>query len=322
MAEDSRFDPELDVSRSGRGANERDKGDAILRKLAGMDPSALLNLMGLPATDPIQLIESGIFPHILPVDNVLRVPAPEPWIAVVGLATSHDPALVGWIETTLVCLPYSVPMEPIIVLVRPEADDPSVTGEEVRRMPWGEVVSQFTYRVVRVWQQPSDRPLGDHWPRTLAGLAASGLPELISELREHAAARSENAACESVTCLVFALPEQGRVDPKLLAEAAELERTAPCVYLALNKHDEHRIVSRDEGCTVMRWKLYQRGARRFGPPDERVASTIGEIVSPRRLTDLDQFMARIESQDYPISSWNELLSWGEPADRSDGSPTS
>jgi len=123
-------------------------------------------------------------------------------------------------------------------------------------------------------------------------------------------------------CLVFALPEQGPVDPKLLAEVAELERMAPCVYLALDSHHEPRIVSRDEGCTVMRWKLYQRGSRRFGPPDERVASTIGEISSPRRLTDLDQFMARIDSQDYPITNWDQLLAWRELAEESGGSPTS
>ena len=27
-------------------------------------------------------------------------------------------------------------MAPIVVLVRPEADDPSITGEEIHRMPW------------------------------------------------------------------------------------------------------------------------------------------------------------------------------------------
>jgi hypothetical protein len=321
MVEDSRFDRADGAPWPGRRANESNEGDAILRKLVGMDPSAFLKLISVPGTGPIKLIESGIFPHILPVDKVLRIPSPEPWVAVVGLAISRDPALVGLIETTLLCLPHRVPMEPIIVLVRPEADDPSVTGEQVRRMPWGAVVSQFNYRVVRAWHQPSDRPLGDPRSQTLAGLAASGLPRLISELRERTAASEEDAASESLTCLVCALPEQGRVDPKLLSVVADLDRMAPCVYLTLDRRHEPRIVSRDEGSTVMRWKLYQQGTRRFGPPDEQVASTIGEIVSPRRLTGLDQLMARIESQEYPIMSWNDLLAWREPADGSGGSPT-
>src|SRR4051812_41725549 len=212
----------------------------------------------MPVTGPVKLSESGIFPHILPIDKVLRIPSTEPWIAVVGLATARDPSIVGSVETTLIsCLAYGVPMAPIVVLVRPEADDPSITGEEIHRMPWVEVVSQFNYETVRVWQQPSDRPLGDLQSRTLARLDAPGLIELIADLRGRAVVSEEDAASESVMCLVFALPEQGPVDPKLLAEVAELERMAPCVYLALDSHHEPRIVSRDEGCTVMRWKLHQ-----------------------------------------------------------------
>jgi hypothetical protein len=283
---------QVDLPMSRNMKHDGDEGDAIIRKLIEMDPSAFLDLVGESVTGPVELIESGVFPHILPIDKVLRISAPEPWIAVVGLATSRDPALVGLIETTLVSLlGHRVPIEPIIILVRPEADDPSFTGEQVRRMPRGTVVSQFRYRVIRAWQQPPDRPLGDLPSETLAGLETSGLRELNSELRERTAANAAAVDSESVTCLVFALPEPGPVESKLLKEVAELERMAPCVYLALGRHREPRVVSRDEGCTVMRWKLYQRGARRLGPPDERVASTIGEIVSPRRLTDLDHFLS-------------------------------
>jgi hypothetical protein len=49
---------------------------------------------------------------------------------------------------------------------------------------------------------------------------------------------------------------------------------------------------------------------------------IGEIVSPHRLTDLDHFLSRIDSQGYPITSWNDLLAWRESADGFGGSPTS
>ena len=113
-------------------------------------------------------------------------------------------------------------------------------------------------------------------------------------------------------CLVFALPEQGLVDPALLAVADQLERMAPCLLLTLGKRQDPRIVSREEGCAVMRWKLYQRGARTFGLPDERVAAEIGAITSPRRLTDLDHLLARIDSQDLAITTWDELLAWCPP----------
>ena len=149
--------------------------------------------------------------------------------------------------------------------------------------------------------------------------AATGLPKLIAELRQRAAASAENAASRDVPRLRAS--EAGAGASKLRAEVAELERMAPCVYLALNRHDEHRIVSRDEGCTVMRWKLYQQGARHFGPRMSGCLDDWRDLESAP-VTDLDHFMARIESQDYPITSWNELLAWREPADGVGGSPTS
>ena len=96
--------------------------------------------------------------------------------------------------------------------------------------------------------------------------------------------------------------------------AAEMERLAPCVLLSHNRREDPRIVRREEGCAVTRLKLYQRGMRKFGPADERIASAIGAITSARRLSDLDHLLARIDSRNLPISTWEELLAWRPPTE--------
>jgi len=197
---------------------------------------------------------------------------------------------------------HGVPGRATVVLVRPEAEHPSVSGEHVERMPNGDVYFQFRYEVVRAWEQPDDRPFADDLDR-------SGLPELIAELRERAEAGEDDAASESVMCLVFAFSAQGRAHRELRATAAEMERLAPCVLLSHNRREDPRVVSREEGCAVMRMKLYQRGKRRFGEADERIASAISAITSARRLSDLDHLLAWIDSRNLPISTWDELLAW-------------
>lgn len=295
--------PEIDEPQLRHRPAKRDQSEVVVQGLLESDPKAFLNLLGIPIDGPVTVIETGIFPHILPIDRVLRVASSKPWIAVVGLATSPDPDIAHLVEITFASVLHNVPIEAAVVLVRPEAEHPNVSGEHVERMPDGEVYLQFRYHVVRAWERPADRPFDDD------NLDRSGLSELIAELRERAAAGTEDVS-ESVICLVFG----GRGPRDLRAMAVEMERLAPCVLLSLNRREDPRVVSHEEGCAVMRMKLYQAGKRKFGEVDERIAAAIGAITSARRLSDLDSYLAWIDSRDLPITSWDELLAWREPAD--------
>lgn len=317
MTDEPPVNPGADEPQLRRRPAKRNEGEAMMQRLVESDPRSFLNLLGIPIDGPVRVIETGTFPHIQPIDRVLRVTASKPWIAVVALATSHDPDLVSGLLVAIASLPFAlsfdVPIVPLAVLVRPEADDASITSEYVQRTPGGRSTLSFNYPVIRAWEHPSDLAFDTASPR-LAWIARSGLPALITELRERASRGEEDAATESVLCLVFGFPEHGTVDPALLAVAQEMEQMAPCVVLTLDKRQDPRIVSRQEGCAVMRWKLYQRGARKLGLPDERIAAEIGAITSPRRLTDLDHYLVRIDSQDLPIATWEDLLAWRQPGE--------
>ncbi|MFN8633406.1 MAG: hypothetical protein U0893_06085 [Chloroflexota bacterium] len=286
----------------------QDEADAAARQLLEMDPKAFLALAGLPTTGSVELIEAGVFPYVLPVDLVLRIPARRPWVGVIALVANRHPDLVGELLTTMASLPYDVPAIPIAVLVRPEADDPALSGEIVSSS------LQFRYHVVRAWQSPRAVAWGDLGSKAMARHLATGLSDAISSLRERAARGGTEDGAQPMLCLAFALSSHGQVDPRLLADADRLEQLAPCVYLGTNRREDVRVASLADGCAVMRWKLYQRGSRRFGPPDAGVAQTIGAIDDPRRLTELDHFISRIDTWRWPISSWEQLLTWRDPSD--------
>ena len=316
MADESRSEPEIDEPQLRRRTEPPNEIEEALSGLVDRDPAAFLKLAGLPTTGEVRVVDAGIFPSVLPIDYVLRVTDEKPWVAIVALATSRDPDIVYSVHvmlTTLMVM-FRKPMAlvPYVVLVRPEADDQTIVGELSDDLPDGEVNFRFRYHAIRAWQHPPESPLGDTSSEVLETLTRSGLPALIAELRDRAVAGVDADSAESAMCLVFAFPKRGRVDRELKAFANQVEETAPCVLLSLDRRSDPRIASREEGCAVMRWKLYQLGMRKFGIPDARIASEISAITSPRRLTDLDHFLGRIDSQNLPIKTWDDLLAWRPP----------
>jgi hypothetical protein len=242
MTDEPPVDPRADEPQLRHRPAKRDEGETMVEGLVESDPAAFLNLLGVPIDGPVTVIDTGIFPHILPIDRVLRVTTSKPWIGVVGLAASPDPDIASLVEVTFASLLHGVPIRAIVVQVRPEAEHPGVSGEHVERRPNGDVYFAFSYEVIRAWERPDDCPFADE------DLDRSGLPELIAEIRERAAAGEDDAASESLMCLVFAFPTRHGVSQELRAMAADMERLAPCVLLSHNRREDPRIVRREEGC--------------------------------------------------------------------------
>ena len=81
-----------------------------------------------------------------------------PWLLHVELQTSRDRRLPERVHRYNVLL-YERERRPIIslvVLLRPRANGPELTGRIERRDPTGQIYESFSYRVVRIWQLPTD----------------------------------------------------------------------------------------------------------------------------------------------------------------------
>jgi hypothetical protein len=118
---------------------------------------------------------------------VLRVGRRSPWLLHVELQTSRDRRLPERIHRYNVLL-FERERRPVIsllVLLRPRANGPELTGQIDRADPSGDCYEWFRYQVVRAWRLPTDALLRG----SLGTLPLAPLPELFAAGRPAAMRR-------------------------------------------------------------------------------------------------------------------------------------
>jgi predicted transposase YdaD len=152
--------------------------DSTAKLLVAADPLAWLVLAGLPADGPVRSVDAGLDTIRAQADAVLRVGRSSPWFLHVELQTGRDRHLPERIHRYNVLL-FERERRPIIsmiVLLRPRADGPELTGHVERHDPTGRIYESFTYQVVRPWTLPTETLLTG----PLGTLPLAPLPELFA----------------------------------------------------------------------------------------------------------------------------------------------
>jgi hypothetical protein len=142
--------------------------DATMRKLIELEPAAWLRFLHISVSDPsrVMVIDSNLSTVTAEADRVLWVDEPAPWIEHVELQAARDlelPDRLHW-YSTLLRRSRKVPVHTTIILLRPVADGPELSGTLEFRNRHGEVYDWFGYDIVRVWQQPVDEVLAAGLP--------------------------------------------------------------------------------------------------------------------------------------------------------------
>jgi hypothetical protein len=110
--------------------------DATMRELIELEPAAWLRFLHIPATDPtrVRVIDSNLSTVTAEADKVIWVDDPEPWIAHVELQAGRDAELAERSHFYSTVLGYNrkVPVRTTIVLLRPAADGPELSGRRPR----------------------------------------------------------------------------------------------------------------------------------------------------------------------------------------------
>ena len=166
--------------------------DATMRKLIELEPAAWLRFLHIPVSDPacVKVIDSNLSTVIAEADRVLWVDEPMPWIEHVELQAARDIELPDRVHgySTLLHRSRKVPVHTTIVLLRPVADGPELTGTHEIRDRQGDVYDWFRYDIVRVWQQPVDEVLAAGLPvlplAPVAAVSAERLPEVLVAISE------------------------------------------------------------------------------------------------------------------------------------------
>jgi hypothetical protein len=291
------------------------KYDVMMRTLYDGEPADWLDYLGIAVPDPGQLriLDSNVSTIGAEVDKAVWVGGPEPLIVHTEFLSGRDlglPQRTFWYNT-LLSQKHDVPVWSVIVLLRPAADGPELTGVFEKLFPGRGQALVFRYEVVRIWLEPPEKLL-------TAGLAVLPLAPV------------SNVAPEQLEGVVRAVAERLKreADPAALTALW----TATMVLMGL-RHPREQVKSIIEGVREMilgirgieeswvyqdifaegeakgraegaveeaRNALLRLGRKKLGEPDERVLSLLAA------LGDLDRLNLLLDAL-LEAARWDDLL---------------
>jgi predicted transposase YdaD len=283
--------------------------DTSTKELIEAQPADWLEFVGLGRRE-VEVINADLATITAAADKVLRVRAPVPWVAHLELQADYDSELD---ERTL---QYSVllrrrhhlAVRSVIVLLRPEADGPRMTGELRFHDPDDDCYLEFRYRIVRVWQKQVEAVLagglGALPLAPLAAVAEEQLPGVIRRMEERItqeASAGQAGILWAATYLLLGLRLQEEAAARLLEGVNGMKESTTYQAILREGREEGLGAGRDVGrLEEARAILLRLGTRRFGPPAEPVRAALEAITDTERLEALTVRVLDVES-------WDELL---------------
>jgi len=237
-------------------------------------------------------------------DEVFRIHGTEPTLLHLELEANPRTGVPRdlWRYNTLADHKYDLPVETVLVLLRPKAAASDQTGIYRRLRTSGKVITEFHYHVERVWERPSG-----FWLSSGVGLAPlelltdaakdnpeealDKLQECVSESNISDKAKSDVLNSSYVHCGLCYQPER---IIKLFQRCIMKLSESTTYQLILSegevkgRHLEARAI------------LLRQGTNRFGKP---TSSDAAKLESTADLTTLENIADRI----FTSTSWDELL---------------
>jgi predicted transposase YdaD len=280
--------------------------DPTLRALVEIEPESWPALLGRPAC-PTAVIDADIATVSGAADKVLQVSADPAYLLHLEFVSGHDAtALPRKLHTRNALLEdrHELPMHSGILLLRPEADSPQLTGVYERGFPGVEAYLTFRYQVVRVWQLSAEPLLtGGVALLPLAPISAvtdEELPGIIKRMEQRLSRRRTRKQAPLVWASAYILLGL-RYTPALAARLFRgvVSMKESSTYQAIL--EEGRAEGQTQGAIAEARKLLRlRGEEVFGPPDARITAVIERLND---LTQLEGLFRRVGS----AGNWKELL---------------
>jgi predicted transposase YdaD len=279
--------------------------DATAKERFAKNPRAWLELLLSHKVGEVKVVNADLSTITSQADQLLRVKERKPWMAHVEFQTSPSIRLPLRIQRYNILAHYkhNLPVRSILVLLRPEADGPTLTGHLQHRLPDGSVNHEFWYNVVRIWEQPVETIMaGKLATLPLAPIARVSTAELPGVIRlmekrlEHEASPDQTADVWAATYLLMGLVYPPALTNDLLRGVRGMKEST--TYQAILR--EGKAEGMAEGATRI---LLHLGRQRFGAPRRAIQSRIKAIKDVEKIEELTDRL-------FVVSSWDELF--GEP----------
>jgi predicted transposase YdaD len=260
--------------------------------------SILPKYIGLPPETRTEPIDSDLSVTESQADKLYRLSGP-----VTGLL--HLELETGWAgEMPDRLLVYNVlaehrhggPVYSVVMLLRPESNSPSVTGELIRSNSRGEYL-RFRYSVIRVWELSAAElmtgPIGLLLLALLTNDAKPRLPELVRHMDERVTRElgdTEDAHLMKTACmLLLGMRYDIPLVRQLFAGVTNMRESAG-----------YQIILEEGEVHARHTLLLRLGRKRFGAPSSQVESRIKAI---NELDPLDRLFDNLDD----AKSWEQLL---------------
>jgi predicted transposase YdaD len=193
---------------------------------------------------------------------------------------------------------HELPVESVVLLLRPEANLSAINGKYERRLPRAaEPYLRFEYRVVRVWELPvktvlaagiSVLPLAP-----ISAVGASELPSVIEQMKQRLEAQTDKttvAELWTATKMLLGLRYEAPFVESLLRGVRAMKEST--TYQAIMEEGRVEEIRED---------IRDLGERKFNAPMPPQVQTV--VVGILDRAQLKQLLRRI----LDVESWDELL---------------
>jgi hypothetical protein len=284
--------------------------DPTLKVLVETEPEVWPGLLACP-TGPTAVIDADIATVSGAADKVLRVSAELPYLLHLEFVAGHDSATLPpklHVRNGLLDDRHGLRVRSAVVLLRPEADSPQLTGVYQRAFPGEEPYLTFRYQVLRVWELPPEPLLTGGLPllalAPICAVTEAELPGIIQRMERRLSDRHGRRQAPVVWGAAYILLGL-RYSPDLAEQLFRgvLSLRESWTYYAILEED--RIEGWTEGAVGEARRLLRLlGDDAFGPPDAQTAAVI------EQLNDLGQ-LNELLLRELTAGSWQELF--GQPA---------
>jgi predicted transposase YdaD len=282
--------------------------DPTFKALVELGPGDWPVLFGLTPA-PTDIIDADIATVSGAADKALRVRAEPPYLLHLEFVSGHDAATLPsslHLRHTLLDHRHGLLVRTAVVLLRPEAHSPVLTGKYIRAFPGQRPHLTFGYQVLRVWQAPPERFLsGGLGTLPLAPISAvteRELPGIIRQMEARLSGRQARGLAESLwsaTYILMGLRYSRELARQLLQGVRSMRESV--TYQAILEEGE----AKGAVAEAKKFILLQ-GSSRLGAPDGATKAALERLDDVQRLEELGVRLLT-------ATSWRELLD--RPASR-------
>lgn len=214
-------------------------------------PDDWAEFLGWP-NDEMEIIDADVATVSGAADKIFRVGGERGWLALFEFMSTYKTFVaerLHW-HATLIGHRHQLLVRSVVVLLRPEADGPALTGNYEETFPGEASHLTFRYRVLRLWEIPAEQllkaglglalfaPLGDVDP--------ARLPELVRKVRQRVDAERTRDAPDLLAAMyiLMGMRYDEAVIQTIKKEVSEMEESI--TYQEILKKGEVRGEARAE----------------------------------------------------------------------------